>query len=768
MRTQRTNLTRTPVLTCAALALLVLTGPASHTARAQDLDTQLIGQLSLAPGEAEMMVMSDGFAYCAMGRAGLAIIDVRNSENPLQLSRIGTGGYARSVAVSGSHAFLAVGNIGGAEPVDGEGLVVLDVSSPANPIWLSSTPTIGSAHSIVVSEDRALLWVSDSDATGELVEGEGLLVLDVSDPTNPVRVGKLEIINTVLGMAISGSFAYVAGYTWDEAEQDYWHGMTSVDISNPASPVIGSSREIADEEVHDMVISGDHAYVAAENLWIIDVGDPMNLVGIGHYPFEGGRNGPRGVAIAGDYVYVARSWWEESGLHHQSGEGLAILDVSDPSSPVRVGSRRVTGFAVDVAVSANHAYLAGGDLLVVDVTRANPQPLGWEQEGYASEDLATAGGYAFLGAGAGFRIIDIKDSTAPVQVGQYRSGVVSLSGSTGIAVVDDHVYMAAQGLEVVDISDPMSPVQIGSFRPDRWYDDVVVVGSHAYLVGGPWDSESQRVGLTIADISDPSAPVHIGSYNTGGRARVVTVSGDHAYLAIQDGSLQVIDVSRLPDPQEPLILYDTIGGVTGLALVGDYACVSTRQIRGRAAETRGGMELIDVSDPAVLRRVGIYDLDFPANDVAVGANHAYLTALDGLHVIDISDPSNPQRDGGNTFISPNKVAVRDNDILVSSPSLGLDVNPPIPGIAPGLIILDTFTELRIGPAIVEVDGHLQLPVIGKSGQRVRLQRSVNLIDWEDWQTMTLGGTGCGLIDNTTASPYRFYRVVEDEPTLLNE
>jgi hypothetical protein len=73
--------------------------------------------------------------------------------------------------------------------------------------------------------------------------------------------------------------------------------------------------------------------------------------------------------------------------------------------------------------------------------------------------------------------------------------------------------------------------------------------------------------------------------------------------------------------------------------------------------------------------------------------------------------------------------------------------------------------LRFGPASVEADGRIRPPVDGACGQRVRLQRSENLVDWEDWQAMTLGGnaTGCGLIDTTTAARQRFYRVVEDEP-----
>jgi hypothetical protein len=59
------------------------------------------------------------------------------------------------------------------------------------------------------------------------------------------------------------------------------------------------------------------------------------------------------------------------------------------------------------------------------------------------------------------------------------------------------------------------------------------------------------------------------------------------------------------------------------------------------------------------------------------------------------------------------------------------------------------------------DGRVQLLVSGADGQGVRVQRSANLVDWEDWRIVTLDGTGCELIDETTAASHRFYRAVED-------
>jgi len=73
----------------------------------------------------------------------------------------------------------------------------------------------------------------------------------------------------------------------------------------------------------------------------------------------------------------------------------------------------------------------------------------------------------------------------------------------------------------------------------------------------------------------------------------------------------------------------------------------------------------------------------------------------------------------------------------------------------------TIIMLRIGPASVGADGKITIPLSGTNGQSVRVQRSANLVDWEDWQTVTLDGTAQELVDGPASIPLRFYRVTVD-------
>ena len=55
-------------------------------------------------------------------------------------------------------------------------------------------------------------------------------------------------------------------------------------------------------------------------------------------------------------------------------------------------------------------------------------------------------------------------------------------------------------------------------------------------------------------------------------------------------------------------------------------------------------------------------------------------------------------------------------------------------------------------------------LFGSTRQYVPVQRSSNLRDWEDGQTVTLGATGSEFFDQTSAAPQRFYRAIEDNST----
>jgi len=84
--------------------------------------------------------------------------------------------------------------------------------------------------------------------------GLGLLIFNVSNPSNPQLVGKLFLPDVAMGVYVSGNYAYVA---------DWGEGLRVIDVSNPTNP-----REVGyfvtPGWASGVYVSGNYAYVAAE------------------------------------------------------------------------------------------------------------------------------------------------------------------------------------------------------------------------------------------------------------------------------------------------------------------------------------------------------------------------------------------------------------------------------------------------------------------------------------------------------------------------
>jgi hypothetical protein len=115
-------------------------------------------------------------------------------------------------------------------------------------------------------------------------------------------------------------------------------------------------------------VDGNYVYVAAygEGLRIVDVSNPTAIVEVGAETSDLAI----GVAIQGNYAYVGAG-----------GNTMNIIDISDPAAPVLVGSAGMAGSAWGVAVSGDYAYVANAEY--------------------------------------GVRVFNVDDRTSPVQVGRY-------------------------------------------------------------------------------------------------------------------------------------------------------------------------------------------------------------------------------------------------------------------------------------------------------------------------------------------------------------
>jgi hypothetical protein len=148
------------------------------------------------------------------------------------------------------------------------------------------------------------------------------------------------------------------------------------------------------------------------------------------------------------------------------------------------------GFALHVAVSGKHAYVANHSY--------------------------------------GLQVIDITNPQNPEIVGSVDTPGLA----QGVAVSGTHAYVTdwSSGLQVIDITNPQNPQIVGSVGTPSAARHVAVSGNHAYVA-------DQTSGLQVINIKDPQSPQIVGSVDTPSASYHVAVSGAFVYVADGDALL---------------------------------------------------------------------------------------------------------------------------------------------------------------------------------------------------------------------------------------
>jgi hypothetical protein len=194
------------------------------------------------------------------------------------------------------------------------------------------------------------------------------------------------------------------------------------------------------------------------------------------------------VFVRGHYAYVG------------IGPELAVLDISDPTHPRRVGYAVLPGIVRDVYVAGDYAFVA---------------------DGYLADE-------GFIG---GLRVVNVSDPSAPYQVASYNLPRPAIE----IAVLGDYAYIAAEGegLRVLDVSDVTDLKQVGLYGLRGSAQSVAVADGYAYVA-------MTQDGLRVLDTSNPASLTEVSAYDLPNGVLRVELSGDFAYV-IGFGEVHIVD-----------------------------------------------------------------------------------------------------------------------------------------------------------------------------------------------------------------------------------
>ncbi|RKY91386.1 hypothetical protein DRQ15_05095 [candidate division KSB1 bacterium] len=540
---------------------------------------ELVGHLYNLGGFWDLTA-EDSLVY-GVGGEGLRIIDVSNPANPIEVGSFGDEFTFINIFLSGYYAYIVEW---------GRGFKIVDVSNPKDPREIGSYAKMIYPWAVQVSKQYAFVTTM----------GQGLCIFDVSDPTNPELLTQVNPTTSSYALSVLDSCVYVS-----IREGGGKSRIEAIDISDIANPrVVGFWKGFC----YSMYGFGNLLYLpSGASLRILDVSDPANPEEIGHYEGVGYND----VHVVGHYAYVSyrtRRW-----------TGLTILDVSDPPNPQELGSYAARLFCYQsVVVSGNYAYLACGDagLQIMDITTPETpevvglwngqRPEGGYDTGFILGCLALYDHYAYVADwGSGIYILDISDPTDPQKAGYYRLGY-----GVDNAIVSGHylyVTLVFEGLRILDISDPIAPQEVGSYKleADGWKQvrglDVSSVpgqSNYAYLLA---QIDVQEC-LLILDVSNPMDPKKVGEYIGNAVMLAIDVEGEYAYIvksAVDQFRLLTVDLSEKASPRviADLLVRESILPSGTVRISGSYAYLYETW-RGPFTFHRAQIVIIDVSDPS--------------------------------------------------------------------------------------------------------------------------------------------------------------------------
>ncbi|MBN2004368.1 MAG: hypothetical protein JXA21_13520 [Anaerolineae bacterium] len=308
-------------------------------------------------------------------------------------------------------------------------------------------------------------------------------------------------------------------------------------------------------------------------------------------------------------------------------------------------------FYNSIVVSDTMAYLANGrrGLGLINVAQPETPTFAGDIQalGYPNGvvDLAVIGTMIYYPDGDLLGIVDASNPLSPtsgyVNEIMYNPAAVAAAGHYVYLVSNRGLSTQTWGMHIFDASDPLNAQYVGGFfsPPEKPPFRVVVSGKYAYLFGS--NDKVGNVGLTLVDITNPMTPTQVGYYETPNNVQDIAVVGNLAFIV--DGGLHIV---RLSNPATSVVeagLYNPLGAA--------YSRIAVRGNRAYILDILDGLHVLDVSEPAFPFEVGFYPVE-QGRDVTVDRNdNVYVVTRDSLFILRFAPPSTMILPGGGSLTS---------------------------------------------------------------------------------------------------------------------
>ncbi len=410
---------------------------------------------------ANAVAVSGTFAYEVSYWSGqLNVVDISNPAAPTIVgSTPSTASMtaATNVTVSGNFAFVTSKNRNASASSNDDGtgnsLTIVDISNPNAPSvtgTLHDPTNLFGAYAVVVSGNFAYIasqGLLANEPISPLTSVGSFSVIDITNKSGPTLAAHIDNsqlsgavdqgLDHATSVAISGHYAFITAFNS--------HRLTTIDISNPAAPVVVHTLLDANalSAPDDVVINGNYAYVVNQvnsgmEMAAVNISNPLAPT-VAATLTDPHLLGAYRVRTRGNFVYVSAN----------SAASVAAIDVSTPGAPRLAASltdashlSNVTGLDVSstgryiVATSPRlgtdpkpslppYPFQAGGPTITgtVSVIDLDPTPIGVTITPASEPPTVTANTSAAFG-------FTTTDAVATVQCSLDQSPLAACTNAT--------------------------------------------------------------------------------------------------------------------------------------------------------------------------------------------------------------------------------------------------------------------------------------------------------------------------------------------------
>ncbi len=268
-------------------------------------------------------------AYLATGSHGLAIVNTTNIQRPVLLGQIDLAGENNDVSIDASRGIAAVA--GGSA-----GLHLVNVTNPSSPVLIQTIPLLDGASRVEVFDGLAYVasgsaLVAIDISTGDEIqrvslgasrlsdvarEGSVLYTLDESHRLSVVEIADAGITprGTLVAGNANGRLFVGNGIAYLSADRGFQAGFITVNVSNPAAPVLISDVDNPAIAARQIVANGSGLGIGIGSMTIfggatalaldvVSVADPANTgVFLTRYTLPAA---PQSVTLSQGVAFVA-------------------------------------------------------------------------------------------------------------------------------------------------------------------------------------------------------------------------------------------------------------------------------------------------------------------------------------------------------------------------------------------------------------------------------------------------------------------------------